>query len=378
MSNTKIKHFRTLTPGLAPSVTNLELGEFAFNVPDGIVYIKKDDGTESIIPVGALVTETTPTLSTNLDAGGNAIVNLVDPVNPQDAATRAYVDAVVASILNAPPAALDTLDELAAALGDDPNFATTVTTQLGLKANTADLSAVAFSGDYNDLINTPTIPVLSVNGQTGNIVLDTDDVGEGTTNFYYTETRFDTSFGNKDSDDLSEGSTNLFFTNARVAAAPAVAANTAKVSADGSIDTHSDVDTTTNAPSTDQALIWDGSNWVPGEAGQFTEVYTSSDLIIISGGTVTVAHGLSITPVLIVAQLVCVSNDGGYSPGDVLNYEFIQGDKDKKGASIVADATDITIKYGNDSKAFQLIRKNNGNSFEINNNEWRLRVTAYG
>lgn len=40
--------------------------------------------------------------------------------------------------------------------------------------------------------------------------------------------------------------------------------NDAKVSADGSIDTHSDVDTTTNAPSNGDVLEWDGSNWVPG------------------------------------------------------------------------------------------------------------------
>lgn len=43
----------------------------------------------------------------------------------------------------------------------------------------------------------------------------------------------------------------------------AIALNTAKVSADGSIDTHSDVDTTTAPPSIDSQLTWDGINWVP-------------------------------------------------------------------------------------------------------------------
>jgi len=41
------------------------------------------------------------------------------------------VDARVQLIVDAAPAALDTLNELAAALGDDPNFAATVTTELG-------------------------------------------------------------------------------------------------------------------------------------------------------------------------------------------------------------------------------------------------------
>lgn len=43
----------------------------------------------------------------------------------------------------------------------------------------------------------------------------------------------------------------------------AIALNTAKISADGSIDTHSDVDTTTAAPTTGDQLTWDGSHWVP-------------------------------------------------------------------------------------------------------------------
>jgi len=42
-----------------------------------------------------------------------------------------YVAAQIAAVINSAPAALDTLDELAAALGDDANFASTVTTALG-------------------------------------------------------------------------------------------------------------------------------------------------------------------------------------------------------------------------------------------------------
>lgn len=45
-------------------------------------------------------------------------------------ATEAYVDNKVASLVDSAPGALDTLNELAQALGDDPNFATTITNQL--------------------------------------------------------------------------------------------------------------------------------------------------------------------------------------------------------------------------------------------------------
>jgi hypothetical protein len=57
--------------------------------------------------------------------------------------------------------------------------------------------------------------VVSVNGQAGVVSLDSDDISEGSTNLYYTASRFNTSFSGKDSDDLTEGSTNLYFTNAR-------------------------------------------------------------------------------------------------------------------------------------------------------------------
>lgn len=49
-------------------------------------------------------------------------------------ATTAFVSTAVSNLVDAAPAALNTLDELAAALGDDANFATTVSTSIGLKA----------------------------------------------------------------------------------------------------------------------------------------------------------------------------------------------------------------------------------------------------
>ena len=65
--------------------------------------------------------------------------------------------------------------------------------------------------------------VTSVNTQTGAVVLDTDDVAEGSSNLYYTNARFDTQLATKDTDDLSEGATNQYFTNARADARIAAA-----------------------------------------------------------------------------------------------------------------------------------------------------------
>ena len=51
------------------------------------------------------------------------------------ASAKEYVDKAVEQILNGSPEALDTLRELADALGNDPNFAATVTKQLGQKVD---------------------------------------------------------------------------------------------------------------------------------------------------------------------------------------------------------------------------------------------------
>lgn len=62
-------------------------------------------------------------------------------------ATTAFVAAAIAALLNSAPGALDTLDELAAALGDDPNFAASVTNALAGKlakaSNLSDLTDAA-------------------------------------------------------------------------------------------------------------------------------------------------------------------------------------------------------------------------------------------
>lgn len=79
--------------------------------------------------------------------------------NSTQLATTAYVIAALNALINAAPGALDTLDELAAALGDDPNFATTMTNALAAKAA---LASPAFTG-------TPTAPTAAADTSTTQI-----------------------------------------------------------------------------------------------------------------------------------------------------------------------------------------------------------------
>jgi Major tropism determinant N-terminal domain len=62
-----------------------------------------------------------------------------------ESAAQAYTDNAVANLIASAPSTLDTLNELAAALGDDPNFATTISTSLGTKLTFVADTAVNFT-----------------------------------------------------------------------------------------------------------------------------------------------------------------------------------------------------------------------------------------
>jgi hypothetical protein len=76
-----------------------------------------------------------------IDMDSNRIINVTTPVDGTDAANKTYVDDKFDDVINGAPAALDTLNELAAALGDDANYASTITTALAAKASIAYVDA---------------------------------------------------------------------------------------------------------------------------------------------------------------------------------------------------------------------------------------------
>jgi hypothetical protein len=62
-------------------------------------------------------------------------------------APTVYVDTQIASLINSAPAVLDTLKEIATALGDDPAFATTITTLIANEASTARAAELVLTTD---------------------------------------------------------------------------------------------------------------------------------------------------------------------------------------------------------------------------------------
>ncbi|ABQ38483.1 hypothetical protein [Bradyrhizobium sp. BTAi1] len=117
--------------------------------------------------------------------------------NTQQIATMAALQAALANLVSSAPATLDTLQELANALGNDPNYATTVTTALSnrLRVDAAQgltaaqkaqaianlaLAAVAVSGAYSDLTGRPTLGTAAAldAGTTANKVVQLDASGK--------------------------------------------------------------------------------------------------------------------------------------------------------------------------------------------------------
>jgi hypothetical protein len=276
MSNTLLKIKRSAVKGKSPTTSNISLGELALNTNDGRVFFKTTDssGTSAIatlreISGGTGITATNGVL--NLDnqvtaqTVGNATtvprltINAQGQVTGVATATVAGVSGVdfdssngtlqvatsagnFSDVITLDPYTTADLTENTNLYHTTARVNTAFDTRLGTKT-TDNLSegstnlyhttgrargAISASGDlaYNSTtgvisFSQAAAPVLSVNGNTGSVSLQTNDITEHADNLYYTTARFDSDFGDNSTSDLSEGS-NLYHTTARARGAISV------------------------------------------------------------------------------------------------------------------------------------------------------------
>lgn len=91
--------------------------------------------------------------SLNLDTGIINVPTQSLTTKDKQIANTEYVMNAIANLVNSAPSTLDTLNELATALGNDPNFATTIMNMLSLKANDTDNNRTTTSKTVTGAIN---------------------------------------------------------------------------------------------------------------------------------------------------------------------------------------------------------------------------------
>ncbi|RTY71558.1 hypothetical protein [Flavobacterium sp. LB2P53] len=121
---------RKLTAG-APALSNLAIGEMCLVIPDSKIYWKKDAST--IVDISGDMLKSIYDTNNNGRVDNSDNSQQLGGVDAALYATNAYVTAQINALVNGSSAALDTLAELATALGNDANFSNTITTLIGTK-----------------------------------------------------------------------------------------------------------------------------------------------------------------------------------------------------------------------------------------------------
>lgn len=155
--------------------------------------ITSSDGTNATIPVattavsGVMSAAQVTTLNGKAPkasptfTGTPAAPTAADGTNTTQLATTEFVQTAVSGIVDAAPGALDTLNELAAALGDDANFSTTMTNSLAGKSPIAGSSSITTVGTVTTGVwRGDVIDVAYVDGLSGSNTGDEPDADEST------------------------------------------------------------------------------------------------------------------------------------------------------------------------------------------------------
>lgn len=117
--------------------------------------------------------------------------------------------------------------------------------------------------------------------------------------------------------------------------------------------------------------------------------FESSQQAIVAAGAITMAHGLGAEIFDINAFLVCLSDDGGYVSGDVINVStsdmMAVSYSHDTGVTFKTDGTNIYARYGtgadigssHDGRVFFVIDGVTGERAALDNTKWNMIVRAW-
>ena len=199
------------------------------------------------------------------------------------ATANSYTDSQIAALADSAPSTLNTLNELAAALGDDANYATTTTAAIAAKLPLAGgtlTGALTLSGAPTATLHAATKAYVdaSVSGGTG--ALDTDDIPEAG-NLYFTNARVDARIPTALSSFTNDSGYITSFTDTNTTYTAGTGLNLAGTQF------------TNTAPDQTVSLTGTGATSISGTYPNFT--ISSSDTNTDTNTTYTAGNGLTLT-----------------------------------------------------------------------------------
>jgi hypothetical protein len=158
VSGTSTEQIRVQNGAVLPVTTNtVDFGSSSYKFKD---FYLAGTATLPVANIGAgTITATDLTVTGTIDVTNTTINNVSTPTLSSHAATKGYVDTAISDLINGAPGTIDTLNEIAVALGNDPNFATTITNSLATKLALAGGTMsgnIAMGGNKVTGLGTPT------------------------------------------------------------------------------------------------------------------------------------------------------------------------------------------------------------------------------
>jgi hypothetical protein len=145
----------------------------SYNNADNILSLTATYDDEEVVDAIATSLTAGNGITKDYDDFANTITLAVDT---SVIANRAYVDTAISNLIDASPGVLNTLNEIAAAIGDDANFATTITTALATKLSMNDAATFYLSkAETTETVQDIVASMVSENTYSTGVTLTYDD-----------------------------------------------------------------------------------------------------------------------------------------------------------------------------------------------------------